>query len=345
MAPARELLTPADRAVLELGVDRFPDGAEAFCIAADEAALRYAVAAGASRVDVLSDLQSVRADWVLVGPGSLADYGDWLPAVLAEQLAAALVFDVQDIVGIEDDTLVVLRDLGAGDRDELAVTGPAVLVFTPQLAPTRYVSRFRQRTVRIVLAPSDEKELPNPLRPLIGDWETMRPRTRLAAAPGGTATAEDRTSSAFGLGAGNAASRDSHQPLQADPETCAAHLLRYLSHHRLLPRRIRIAPVSFPPSSAGKGAGGEANEVRPFPSPPAHVPEGERSVYTRQPAPLTTRTPRLQGELPAARQARRPRRVDAPPQTASPSAAAARRPRRPGPTGPERQRGPRPHAR
>ena len=92
IAPAGELPTLADRAVLELGIDRFPDRPEVYCVAPDDAALCYALAAGASRVGVLSELQTVRAEWVLVGPGSLADCGDWLPAAATEQLGAAAGF-------------------------------------------------------------------------------------------------------------------------------------------------------------------------------------------------------------------------------------------------------------
>jgi hypothetical protein len=329
MAPAGIVPTQADRAVIELAIDHFAEGTEVDCVAADDAALRYALAAGVSRVGVLSDLQTVRATWVMVGPGSLADYGDWLPAALAERLAAALVIDIQEILAIEENALTVLRDLGSGDRDELAVTGPAVLVFAPQLAPTRYISRFRQCAVRAVLAPADAAEVPNPLRRLSGDWETVRPRVRPAASdPGGAATAEDRTNRAFGLGAEDAGSRDSHQPLQADPATCAAHLLRYLRHHGLLPRAVVSAP-----SGAPTATGNVSGDWLP---PPSAVPVPEASL------PLSARRPRLQGEVLAGRQGRQPRRRDAPLQMASFPDEMARRPRRPGEPGPERRRGPRP---
>src|SRR5262249_20316554 len=132
------------------------------------------------------------------------------------------------------------------NRDELAIAGPSVLVFAPQIAPRRYVSRFRQRAVGNVSVPGVEGGCPNPFHALVGQWETVRPRVRLhQAAAGGQATADDRTNSAFGLEAGTTASRDASQALCADPATCAAHLLRYLKHHGLLPGSIRDA-VSVP---------------------------------------------------------------------------------------------------
>jgi electron transfer flavoprotein alpha/beta subunit len=342
---------PADRAVLELAADGFPGGAEVYCVTADDAALHYALAAGASRVDVLSDLQTVRAQWVLVGPGSLAEHGDWLPAALAEQLAAALVFDVQEILRIDANSMIVRRDLGSGDRDELVVSAPAVLVFADQLAPTRYVSRFRQRAVRARFPKQDGEELPNPLLRLTGEWETVRPRVRPAAeAVGGSTTAEDRTSKAFGLAAEGASSRNSRQPLQADPATCAAHLVRYLSHHGLLPRAISALPS--PPGrdrwssgssrpvgpDAARASGqptGAGAQGRP-PSPPTPLPGGEGGTEIG-------RGPRLRGEITPARQARQPRRLQEPSQVASSSSDIARRPRRAGSLAPERNRGPRPH--
>ena len=327
-APAGNMPTQADRAVIELAIDRCAEGPEVYCVAADDAALRYALAAGASRVGVLSDLQAVRATWVMVGPGSLADYGDWLPAALAERLAAALVFEIQEILTVEENALTVLRNLGSGDRDELTVTAPAVLVFAAELAPTRYVSRFRQSAVRAVPVSGDAQELPNPLRRLFGDWETVRPRVRPAApAPGGLATAEDRTNTVFGLGADDAGSRDSHQPLLADPATCAAHLLRYLSHNGLLPRAVPSAL-----SGAPTGTGNVSGDSLPPPI-VASPPEGS--------PPLSTRRPRLPGAVLAGRQERQPRRLDAPPQMVAFADEMARRPRRTGEPGPERRRGPR----
>jgi len=336
MPPAAELLMPADRAVLELAANGFPGGAEVYCVTADDAALHYALAAGASRVDVLTDLQTVHAQWVLVGPGSLAEHGDWLPAALAEQLAAALVFDVQEILRIDASSMIVRRDLGSGDRDELVVSAPAVLVFADQLAPTRYVSRFRQRAVRVPLGRTD-KELPNPLTRLASDWQTARPRARSAAAVvGGSTTADERTNGAFGLSTDDARSRDSSQPLKADPATCAAHLVRYLSHHGLLPRAIRSAPTS-PASPAGTSEQPSASGARGSPpSPPTPLPGGEGRTGMG-------RGPRLQGEVPAARHTRRPRPLTALALKGASSSDVARRPRRIGNLGTEHNRGPRPH--
>jgi len=335
--PTNELLMPGDRAVLELAADCFRSAAEVYCVAADDAALRYALAAGASRVDVLSDLQTVHAQWVLVGPGSLAEHGDWLPAALAEQLAASLLFDVQEILRIDENSMIVRRDLGSGDRDELAVSAPAVLVFADELAPIRYVSRFRQRAVRAPLHQRDNKELPNPLTRLASDWQTARPRVKPAAAVvGGSTTAEERANGAFGLGTDDARSRDSSQPLKADPATCAAHLLRYLRHHGLLPRAIRSAPTSLA-GAAGTSEQPSASGARGSPpSPPTPLPGGEGRTGMG-------RGPRLQGEVPAARHTRRPRPLTALALKGASSSDVARRPRRIGNLGTEHNRGPRPH--
>jgi hypothetical protein len=336
VSPAGKLPALADRAVLELGIDRFWEGLEVYCTAPDDAALRYALAAGASRVDVLSDLQADRAEWILVGPGSLADYGDWLPATLAERLGGSLVFDVQDLLATEGNSLIVLRDLGSGNHDELAITGPAVVVFSAQLVPTRYVSRFRQRAACAVSVP-DERQgqnrheaLAKPLQLLAGDWEPVRPRVRLkAAVPGGPKTADDRSNSVFGLHADDTSSKHDSHLLLADPATCAAHLIRYLNHHGLLPRPIPVA-LSVEQTRPATASRSSQSARQPFIATPA-----------AESKPLATRRPRLKGEVVGRRQRRQPRRAEAPLRTASLPADIARRPRPVGGLAPERRRGPR----
>ncbi len=327
IAPAGELPTLADRVVLERAVDCFSVHPEVYLVAADDAARRYALAAGASRVDILGDLQTVQAEWVLVGPGSLAEHGDWLPAALAEHHSAALVFDIQDILAVDGNTMLARRDLGSGHRDELVITAPAVLVFSPQLVPTRYVSRFRQRAVGAESPIRIHPHIQSPLQGLAGDWGPVRPRVQIAPeVPSGATTAEDRANSAFGLATDLKNSSDSGQPLQADPATCAAHLRRYLSHHGLLPAALR----------------GSLSELPNLPATESSVPVQPPSdiASTQRSAQIARRVPRRIGEVAPERHRRQPRRVEVSIPPESLTASIARRPRRLGNAAPERQRGP-----
>ncbi|MGQ0635094.1 MAG: hypothetical protein ACT4QC_10815 [Planctomycetaceae bacterium] len=291
--PAAAFPGPADRAALELAVTRFPAAPKVLCTMADEPALRYALAAGAAQADLLSDPGDVVGPWVLVGPGSLAVYGDWLPAAMAERISAALVFEACDISNVSPDELIVLRDLGSGNRDELAIKAPAVIVLSAATAPRRYVSRYRQRQASVP-PPANGRGIRVPWSARTSAWEPMRPRTP-STDPGLALMkcAEERASMMFGLEAQAPSTSSAGEPIQADPATCAAHLLRYLQHHQLLPASVNVAWPEAPASQSPVSAA--------------------RSPATRQATTgietISTRAPRRISELAGHRHRRQPRPV------------------------------------
>jgi hypothetical protein len=177
---------------------------------------------------------------------------------------------------------VVRRGLGRGERDELEVSLPVVLVAHPQAESRHYVSVYRQKFASLVDLPN-EGGAKSDLRPA-GEkpWGPVIPRTpaEAAAANARFALADERTNSAFGLDRDQSQSPGRGQPIQADAATCAAHLIRYLSHHGLLPPQLAGLTAAGPPPIV----------VAQVPS--AAVEIAVRPAIARQ----KTRRPRLVGE-------------------------------------------------
>jgi electron transfer flavoprotein alpha/beta subunit len=285
----------SDRAAVGLAARGLTGTFDAYSFRGDAAALRYAVAAGAAEARCASDPRQVEFDVALVGGGGCGAWGDLLPATLAEQRGAALVLDVLDSEFVGDD-LRVVRDLGRGAREILRVRGPAVLVMSEDAPRRMYVSRYRRQKA------TAEAAAPRETSPATS-WETARRRTRtvdLARKTGGKAT--DRFNAL--VGASEAATSASEHIVQADAETCAKHLLRYLAHHGFITTRVDDAPgvgVKVAP------VGGEAHVVRHAVT--DRRQRGPRPVSGR--APAVHRRPRAVGvgSMSLGKLARKPRRV------------------------------------
>jgi hypothetical protein len=194
-------------------------------------ARRFARAAGFDAVAGAADCEIGGADVVLVGRGACGERGDLYPARLAEEIGAALVYEVLD-VRLEPRGLLVDRDLGRGARDVLVVRGRAVLLVAEGVARGPYVSRYRIHAAASESAESAVRRAPGEL-----DWEPVTPRVRLrdhAARIAGSAV--ERMNALFGVGGASAG--PSASLVRGSAESCARQLIRYLSHHAFVERGV-----------------------------------------------------------------------------------------------------------
>jgi hypothetical protein len=214
-------LPMSDRGAVALAMARF--GGDVCGYASDSDARCFARAAGVATVEEISSFEIERVDVALIGRGGCGEYGDALPARLAEESGAALVYDVLD-VQLEPDRLVVTRDLGRGARDVLGVRGRAVLVFADSVERGPYVSRYRINAEK-----ASSGESPAPGRSSSAGWKPTTPRVRLGDhASRVSGRAVERMNTLFGLG--KTAENDASL-VRGSADECARHLLRYLSHH------------------------------------------------------------------------------------------------------------------
>jgi electron transfer flavoprotein alpha/beta subunit len=257
-------LPASDRAAIALALSRLGGGVRAHCWRGDEEAERYALAAGAVAVTRIDDVEDVDFDILLAGAGGAGAGGDLLLAQLAERRRCALILEVLDV---QEGTggVLVTRDIGRGRREILSVEGPAVLGLSDQAPRLEYVSRYRRQTARPAAAVDDRPADPDPLAARSGSWEPVKPRPRterLSERTGGSASG--RMQALLGLPGGEAGEEGGGHVLQADAETCARHLLRFLSHHGIIRRR---------PAEAAGGAEAAGVAPRPaHPSPPRSAP-------------------------------------------------------------------------
>lgn len=222
------MLPMSDRGAVALALARF--GADVCAYAFDSAAGCFARAAGVETVAAISELKTGSVDVALVGRGGCGADGDILPARLAEESGAALVYDVID-VHWESDRLVVTRDLGRGARDLLSVRGRAVLIVSDSVARGPYVSRFRINAEKAASGESPARAEPGGI-----GWEPATPRVRLGDHASRVAgRAVERMNALFGVG--GVAESAAHL-VRGSAEECARHLLRYLSHHGFVERRV-----------------------------------------------------------------------------------------------------------
>jgi len=211
----------SDRGAVALAIARF---GPAICAYASDADARcFARAAGIETVAEISNLEIDGVDVALIGRGGCGECGDALPARLAEESGAALVYDVLD-VQLESDRLVVTRDMGRGARDVLGVRGRAVLVVADSVARGPYVSRYR---IDAEKAAGGDSSAPRTSSGV--EWEPATPRVRLGDHASRVAgRAIERMNALFGLG--ETADNDLSL-VRGSADECARHLLRYLSHH------------------------------------------------------------------------------------------------------------------
>lgn len=322
-SPASGSIPPADRAAIGLALSRFAahesallppapggDPGEAvppgppppFDVAAvsldgDTEALRYALAAGADRAALAEDPWQLEFDVALLGEAGAAPWGDGLAAVLAEAQGAALVVDVLDVewrAGV----VRILRDLGRGAREIFAAEGPVVLACSPEAERPRYVGRRRWRAADPDRIGRQEAAGPGrlPLPPAGAEaWEPARPRTRGGKrAPRG----QEALGALFGI-TRNTGGEQAHI-VQADPETCARHLLRFLSHHGYIETPAPDDAVATAAAGAGAeeaaGTAAPATDSAGTGQEPAAPPRLRRGPRPRQgPASGRARWPRPVG--------------------------------------------------
>jgi hypothetical protein len=278
---------------MALALRRFEGPVRAFCLGDDEEAMRYALAAGASSAERLDDSRSLEFDVLLVGGGGAGPGGDWLLARLAEDRQCDLVLEVLDVEP-GPDGLMVTRDLGRGDREQLALSGAAVLAISEEAPRLDYVSRDRRRRVSVSSSSPSSPLTVDPLAGVSGPWEPARPRARTE--PGqdriqGTASA--RMQALLGISGPEGGVSQKEHVIIADAPICARHLLRYLGHHGFLGEPAgAVAPVT----DAERGTQEQA-------------PPAPGAVRDSQPAPgKGRRGPRpLEGE--SRRAQRRPREI------------------------------------
>lgn len=237
-------------------------GAEvvAFCLGeGHEAALRHALAAGASRAVQLKlpsvaapmsertadPLACARGYEIVVGP-----LADWLrdrkpDLVIADRIAGRIAARLGwahlaglDQLRIENGQLRAIRQLGRGDCESVMAKLPAVVRLQTEAPRLRYIARAKimqashQEIERVGLTPSsaagNEAE--------VGPLQLARPRTKLGATPAAApASGLDRLSALMGIGSGGpTAAAKAAEPTQKAPQQMAEEFVRYLAHHNLL---------------------------------------------------------------------------------------------------------------
>jgi electron transfer flavoprotein alpha/beta subunit len=219
-------LPMSDRGALALALANF--GADVRTYAPDTLARCHARAAGVDAATEIAELEFDSVDVVLIGRGGCGARGDALPAALAEESGAALVYDVVDVQR-EAGHLVVTRDLGRGARDVLGVRGRAILVVADSVARGPYVSRHRIEAERAASGDPPTREATGG-----AEWEPATPRVRLGDHASRVAgPAVERMNALFGVGE---VAESATSLVRGSAEECARHLLRYLSHHAFVER-------------------------------------------------------------------------------------------------------------
>jgi electron transfer flavoprotein alpha/beta subunit len=269
-------LPMSDRGALALALARFGEGVCAY--ASDPDAGHFALAAGVAVVEELSGLEAGGFDVVLIGRGGCGPSGDALPARLAEEGGAALVYAVCDVQP-ESDRLVVTRDLDRGAKDVLGVRGRAVLVVSDSVARGPYVSRHRINAAKAVRANWPERDETSSIR-----WNPATPRVRLGDCASRVAgRAVERMNALFGLGESD---ESAASLVRGSADESARQLLRYLSHHGFIERGL---------GGAGQGAAGEVVVPQPAERRPAQSATAAESIPMR-----AQRRPRPAGDPPIA---------------------------------------------
>jgi hypothetical protein len=251
----------SDRGAIALAIARLGKRVRAY--ATDAEARCFARAAGVESVGEISIQEIASADVILIGRGGCRESGDALPASLAEESGAALVYDVIDIQA-EGDRLLVTRDLGRGARDRLGVRGRVVLVVADSVVRAPYVSRYRINEQRAAArkSPILKDQNGDDLKGQSGNdskgqsgeklkeqgggesaavtdpkrlaWQPAVLRVRLGDhATRVSGRAVERMNALFGL---SPTSESTPSLVVGSAEECARHLLRYLSHHGFVER-------------------------------------------------------------------------------------------------------------
>jgi hypothetical protein len=297
-APAS--LPASDRAAVALATRRPGAEVRAYCRSGDGVARRYALAAGAAGVWPVAGLEEAGFDLLLAGEAGAGAGGDLLLARIAERRGCALILEVVDVEE-RGGGFVVTRDLGRGARELLQVEGAAVLGVSAGAPRLGYVSHYRRQKAEPAPGGAGAPERrgasgaerrgdvePEPEAGAdlgSGPWEPVHPRARtggLSARSGRPAS--ERMLALLGVAgaSGNAgesgggeAGSGQRSLIEADAETCARHLLRYLAHHGFIER----PPLQLPDrAEAPAGETGPASRGEPARGAPAAVHAADRSA-------------------------------------------------------------------
>lgn len=220
----------SDRAAVGQAVG-VPDAHVRVCGDADEFAIRYALAAGASEVVAMDKHQ---VDLVLFGRGGTEPLGELQPAQVALKINADLILDVLEFQTCNGG-LTITRELAHGTREIISLEFPVVMVMSDNSDAGPYISRYRQNNVD--WSPAEKSEASNALVRSESHrrWQSTRPRARTCGLAQKTAgNAQSRMFEAFGLTTSPAAATRDASVIVADAKTCATHLLRYLAHHEFV---------------------------------------------------------------------------------------------------------------
>jgi hypothetical protein len=328
-------LTQSERYAVQLAMQLGDGIAEVYVPPGDFGALQYAVAAGAQPGGGITP--HVDFDVAVMATAGLGPDGDITAAALAKARGAALAFDIMT-AQCEGDSLVVVRDVGRGIREQLRIQLPAVMAISSSVPRPAYVSRFRVRSAGVG---TDETLLRATFdlgllgvthrRPIVDErWEPLRPRVATTSAPWPNGQSRRALEdAAFGL-TGETTRSFSGGVLTVDADTGAEHLLRFLAHHGFIEARSNsgsrnAAPVVPRSSGSNNSNGAElpGHRCGLSISPgrwPSLVGATLRSGYARRPRKATGRS-RMRSR-PAETNGRTPRLCD------RPTPGMARRPRR-----------------
>ncbi len=209
-----------------------------------EAALRHALAAGASRaVQINLPSAGLESDWV-------ASLAEWVreqkpDLVIADRIAGRLAARMGwahlaglDQLQMRDGQLRAIRHLARGDCESVTATLPAAVRLQAETLRSRYVAHARiahvasraieQISLNVPAGSRKEAEL--------GPLQLSRPRTKLGATPVAAPTSGlDRLSALMGVGkVATPSASNTLEPGAKTPDQMAEEFVRYLAHHDLL---------------------------------------------------------------------------------------------------------------
>jgi electron transfer flavoprotein alpha/beta subunit len=221
-----------------------------------EPALRYALASGATSAVELqtpddqpeTGTMLALANWLARQQADLV-IADRQAGRLAARLGWAHLAGLVD-VQVQHKTLSAVRLLERGNREAVTARLPAVVRLAEESLLVPYIARARLHAaaahplVRQTLAGPELSTAGSTLGPL--QPARVRTRTPQSAAPA-AASASDRLGALMGLGRAPTPSPSRLQAnMESTPEQLAEELVRYLTHHGLLPE-------SSPPSQRAPG--------------------------------------------------------------------------------------------
>lgn len=230
----RRLLT-GDRAAVAWGVAFAGSICRVVCLDHDLEAAAYVRALGAT-VASWNDLRSVFSETTIIGPAAIELAGDEFAGRLAEDSGAELLFDVL-AAECAQGAWKITCDAGRGARDIIRVSGPVVMVVSPDVARPRYVSAYRRSNARRACDPAAIKV--EPRIPVTSPWQPMTPRTPRSsrAVP---ADAKARADQAFNVQPGSAT--PAQVVITEPPPIAAGLLLRFLIHRGFVARSLDLLP-------------------------------------------------------------------------------------------------------